>query len=412
LTNLKRLNLKRERDIESIEKETGGFSKEFKVNDYITLKLEHYKGYIEEFWETIIYVKGERFDQCKFLLLDIPIEEIKTFDEIESIDEAAEKLDRSLEPIHGPSGGIPPDIEFWGHCSNLQVWFENDYDSRLLHRNLAFPLLKKLIEVGDPLARKAFKEEIAKRLEKSSLVVVEYLINEDYFKYLKREEIESLLENPKSNLLKNLVSLGYIILKGRLYRREKFRLRINPVFRKARRIEDIKGLKFHTDLKELDLCENRISEISGLETLTNLEKLILSRNKYLTEIKSLESLLNLKWLEICSNQISEIKGLENLINLRDLFLDANQISEIKGLENLINLKGLRLSDNQISEIKNLKMLKNLAYLDLSRNKLTDRSLIKVADELKFLESINLRGNDVSAEILEMLRSELNIQISF
>jgi len=407
--------LEREGNIEDIEKETRKLFREFKVNNYITLKLEYNTSPWEEYWETVIYVNERRFDQCKFLLLKIPIEEIKTFDELESIDEAVEKLDRSLEPIHGPSEVIPPDVEFWGHCSNLQVWFENDYDSRLLHRNLAFPLLKRLTEVGDPLARKVFKDEIAKRLKKSSPVVVEYLINEDYFKYLNREEIESLLESPKSNLLKNMVILGYVILKGRLYKREKFNLRIFPVFGKARKIDDIKGLKFHTDLKELDLSENRICEINGLETLTNLEKLILNRNKYLTKIKNLESLVNLKWLEISSNQITEIKGLETLINLRYLFLNGNQITEIKGLETLVNLKDLTLGDNQISEIKGLKTSKNLGYLDLKRNKLTDKSLTEAMDELKSLKSLevlNIRGNDISAEILGMLMSELNIRISF
>lgn len=32
---------------------------------------------------------------------------------------------------------IPADIEYWGHCSNMQVWAENNYDSRLLHRSIA-----------------------------------------------------------------------------------------------------------------------------------------------------------------------------------------------------------------------------------------------------------------------------------
>jgi len=95
-------NLEREGNVE--------VSKEFKVNDYITLKLEMNPW--EEYWETVIYVNERRFDQCKFLLLDIPIEKIKTFDEIESIDEAAEKLDHSLENIDKHSGGIPPDVEF------------------------------------------------------------------------------------------------------------------------------------------------------------------------------------------------------------------------------------------------------------------------------------------------------------
>ncbi len=63
--------------------------KEFIVNDFITLRLE------ED--QTSIYVNNEYFHQCKFLLLDVPINEIRELDNIESIDEAAEKLDRSLE---------------------------------------------------------------------------------------------------------------------------------------------------------------------------------------------------------------------------------------------------------------------------------------------------------------------------
>ena len=128
--------------------------KEFKVNDYITLKLEDGR--------TNIYVKELLFQQCKFLLLNIPVEEVSSFDEIESIDEAEERLDRSLEGDPYEID-IPPETEFWGHCSNLQVWYEHDYVTRLLHRNLAFPLLKKLTDCGDPLARRVFKEEIAKR---------------------------------------------------------------------------------------------------------------------------------------------------------------------------------------------------------------------------------------------------------
>jgi hypothetical protein len=64
--------------------------KEFKVNKYITLKLQGE--------ETFIYVKGEKFLQCKYLLITIPIDEISSFDEAESIDEVAELLDKSLEP--------------------------------------------------------------------------------------------------------------------------------------------------------------------------------------------------------------------------------------------------------------------------------------------------------------------------
>lgn len=47
--------------------------KEFKVSEYIGLKLEEGK--------TNIYIKGELFRQCKFLLLNIPLDEISAFDE-------------------------------------------------------------------------------------------------------------------------------------------------------------------------------------------------------------------------------------------------------------------------------------------------------------------------------------------
>ncbi|MFX1237046.1 MAG: hypothetical protein ACFFAS_03805 [Promethearchaeota archaeon] len=49
---------------------------------------------------------------------------------------------------------IPPETEFLVHCSNLQAWVEHGYDARLIHSNLAFPLLKRLCEVGDPQAKR------------------------------------------------------------------------------------------------------------------------------------------------------------------------------------------------------------------------------------------------------------------
>ncbi len=110
----------------------------FKVNEYITLKLENSK--------TNIYLKDKKFRQCKYLLIDVPIDIVSSNSDINSIDEASEKLDKSLESKSG--GVIPPETEFWGHCSNIQVWVENNYDTRLLHRNLAFPLLTKLLRFG------------------------------------------------------------------------------------------------------------------------------------------------------------------------------------------------------------------------------------------------------------------------
>ncbi|KKK42129.1 hypothetical protein LCGC14_0564460 [marine sediment metagenome] len=90
---------------------------EFRVNKYLSLRLEKE--------ETIIYVEQARFKQCAFLLLNINIEETSTFDEIESIDEAAEMLDASMEnPMEAYKFKIPPEVEFWGHSSvrHEAVW--------------------------------------------------------------------------------------------------------------------------------------------------------------------------------------------------------------------------------------------------------------------------------------------------
>ncbi|MHA1931117.1 MAG: hypothetical protein ACW96X_01180 [Promethearchaeota archaeon] len=62
---------------------------EFQINEYITLKLEEGK--------TNIYINGKLFEQCKFLLLNIPVKEISDLNEIGSVDEAAENLSKDLE---------------------------------------------------------------------------------------------------------------------------------------------------------------------------------------------------------------------------------------------------------------------------------------------------------------------------
>ncbi|MFX1389090.1 MAG: GTP-binding protein [Promethearchaeota archaeon] len=159
---------------------------EFVINEYLKLRLE--------FGRTNIYVNGRLFNQCKYLLLNIPIKEIDQYQYIDSIDEAVDRLDSSLEGgVSNPY--ITPETEFWGHCSNIQAWYENGYDTRILHRNLAFPLLHELVKVGDPLAKKVYKEEIALRLESGYPSVIQYLVLGGYLKYFKEEELSFLLDN-------------------------------------------------------------------------------------------------------------------------------------------------------------------------------------------------------------------------
>ncbi|MFX1506811.1 MAG: WD40 repeat domain-containing protein [Promethearchaeota archaeon] len=161
------------------------YTLEFQVNEHLTVKL---------FNDLImIYVDGERFDQCHYLLIVDPLKR-EDHDTINSIDEAKSLYNSELEEKIKPEDlGITKEQEFWAHCSNLHAWAENNYDTRLLHSNLSFPLLKKLTEVGDVKARTVFKEEIAQRFVSGYIPVMRYLFQEKYVDYLTQEEFEVVL---------------------------------------------------------------------------------------------------------------------------------------------------------------------------------------------------------------------------
>jgi hypothetical protein len=82
---------------------------EFKVNEFIILKLENK--------ETNIYIDNELFMQCKYLLLkQAHIKEIKNIviDFIfKSVDDQLSDLDHSSD-VKNTAFILPPETEFWG----------------------------------------------------------------------------------------------------------------------------------------------------------------------------------------------------------------------------------------------------------------------------------------------------------
>jgi len=90
---------------------------------------------------------------------------------------------------------ITPEQEFWGHCSNLQAWYEHDYDTRLLHSNLAFPLLKALVDAGDTKAKAILKMEIGERFESGHPNVIISILSAKLLDYLSLEERKQLIQH-------------------------------------------------------------------------------------------------------------------------------------------------------------------------------------------------------------------------
>ncbi|HDZ19536.1 hypothetical protein LCGC14_0961690 [marine sediment metagenome] len=347
--------------------------REFKVNEFLELKLENEK--------TVIYVASKPIRNCKFLLINIPINNVSDFDEIQSIDQAAENLDRSLEPLRGRKQfkyRIPPDVEFWGHCSNLQVWYENGYNTKLLHVNLAFPLLKALTKAGDDQANKVFKEEIANRYNSGVDSVREYLLRRGYLDYLSLDELLSLIENECDLEVLMRLRKEY----PRFERRESgevFRLNI--------------GIK-NGRLVKLDLANSRLEILPNyLLKLASLEELRISYNEIKTLPNWIGGFSSLKVFDATSNFLTTIPDeIGKLKNLQKLVICSNQIERLP--ESIGNIKSLNVLDvhqNSLQSIpESIGNLTNLEKLDLSEN-----SIISLPDsigKLKKLRDFNLSTN--------------------
>ena len=152
----------------------------FKINDLVDLRLINNK--------THIYIDNKPFIICAHLLLNIPTEAIQRYDEIKSIDEIID-LSKSTEEFQYM---ISPEEEFMGHCSNIQAFFENGLNTDILHTNIAFPLLKKLVELNFEPARKVFKEEIVIRFNEGTNHSRYFLNSGGYLNYLNAEEKQAL----------------------------------------------------------------------------------------------------------------------------------------------------------------------------------------------------------------------------
>jgi hypothetical protein len=393
--------------------------KEFTINQYLKVKLEQER--------TMIYVKNAPFRQCMYLLMNINTNRVEKYDLIESIDHAAEVLDRSMERVPMGHRPITPEEEFIGHCSNLQVWVENDYDTRLLHRNLAFPLLKRLTEVGDPLAKKRFKDEIALRYASGHPTVITFLTQGGYLKYLNQEELECLLDDQNIPILNNIANglrsgfenfendrLKRIIINSIKSMIKNFGMHnilfiVSQILKNLPQNVRIPFLKilydhYHKNKQfPLILFLNKYIqyfEDMEFEYIKYNDKIIAIKNgksfdlsdqniELIDNIEGFENnYANVDELDLSNNQIKNLRGIEKFTNLRILKISNNHINSINGLDSLKKLQKLSLRNNHISEIRVLKKLSTLKYLDLSGNSKIEK-IPDFLNELHFLDVLKL-----------------------
>jgi Leucine-rich repeat (LRR) protein len=429
------------------------------LSKHISLRLEDGR--------TNIFIDNKLFRQCKSLIVHVPTTELEKYDDLTSIDDLEQE---SPNPKYTQSDFSPKE-EFWGHCSNIQAWIENDYDTRILHHSLAFPLLRELNNLGVFEAKRVFKDEIISRFINGSKLVKLFLLEEGFLSNFNLEEKEIINEGlnklyTTSYFANKYLSEDRIIL---LFNKDELNsiqeiIRSKSFFKSFTRkynhlkaihdITEIEELRPLTDITSLSLIQNYIDEIKGLDDFTYLRELALNMNeikeiknlghlhclRYLSlsgncisEIKGLENLTELEFLSLGDNKIAKIEGLEHLRNLKVLNLWGNKIKDIEALENLKDLRQIALGGNQISEIQGLENLKNLRVLILDSNKISeinglenlihlrkvtfyDNAISEVQDfpNLPELQEVSLRRNPISSKDIKIVQELLgfNVKVYF
>ncbi|MFX1569833.1 MAG: hypothetical protein ACFFCV_15885 [Promethearchaeota archaeon] len=230
----------------------------FRINNLLDLRFEDGK--------TNIYVKNQLFNHCKYILLNNDLFRDTNLADINSIDDAVETLSDSLEYLGENPYNINPKTIFWAHCSNLQTWYENNYNTNLIHRNLAFPLLKSLSIAGDLKAKRVFKEEIAKRFETNNLNVIQYLLYNNYLDCLNSTELEVVLEHLISNVTSTIIRKLEKLLKN--------------LFANYREIKDLIDILLFIDLNYNQYLVKHILEQINLKKDFHFTKLLLLHLNY------------------------------------------------------------------------------------------------------------------------------------
>lgn len=175
---------------------------EYIINKYISLKLYREK--------TVVCVCDKIFLTCQKVVLNILVGDVNNYDFYSSIDQIIEHSETFSSQIIPFS--ISPEEEFWAHCSNLQAWVENNYNTHILTYEISFGILNELSKKGVKRAQIILKEEIIERLKNSPKDVkpstLIYFLNEGFISLLSQEEIFfGLLDIDEASTMQKIANL-------------------------------------------------------------------------------------------------------------------------------------------------------------------------------------------------------------
>ena len=130
-----------------------------------------------------------------------------------------------------------------------------------------------------------------------------------------------------------------------------------------RKITNIAGLEYATQLRELFMGRNQIKSYDRLAELPNLTTLYLWTNN-ISDLSVLPLLPKLELLDLNWNHIRDVSRLAGFTNLTTLMLRGNKISDVSPLTGLVNLEVLHLKGNPIQDTSVLASLTKLRDVDI------------------------------------------------
>ena len=161
-----------------------------------------------------------------------------------------------------------------------------------------------------------------------------------------------------------------------------------------RGIQDLTGLQFATNLRQLNLIRNnrhQFTDLSPIAGLINLKYLRFG-SRYVSDLSPLAGLINLKTLHIDWTKIFDLSPLTGLIKLEHLWFDVSNVSDLSPLGGLINLKSVGTWGSPISDLSPLAGLTNLEEVNICGGDISDLTPLL---ELPNLTELYLRGNGIS-----------------
>ncbi|MHA1235391.1 MAG: hypothetical protein ACTSQL_09950 [Promethearchaeota archaeon] len=358
---------------------------EFKVNEFLSLKFE--EGVIN------IYVKGKKFPQSQLLSYNIPL--VNFFDRFKSIDEAYEKIDK--ESVSN---------QFQDQCLSLREWAKNKYDTRLLHRVIAYPLLKKLVQIGDPLAKEVFEGEIVKKFKSGHIPSMNYLIQSGYLTNFNEGALVSLYKKFTNSDVINQDSQEFLSIKEKLDK-----LIINAAAKNNKKITKY----LFSDEEPLTNLHNKFTDS---DSITQNSQEFLSIKEKLNKLFVKEEIINKIKTKSVKNEIYLGKTIY-LLNIGDV-----EESILSGLKKVLE-KVLKDYIDSIKIIPGSFPLINTAYDPKTRQHLASSILTDISAHFssdRFLYVIGVMNQDIYikkrvyifglANITSSLVSILRLQSTF